>query len=352
MSFVCLHLGKPPNIFFHHLLSLDNLFIIQVRRVTRSVYTASCFFVVPTNEAVDDVIDPASIGKVAHVWFGIPLLLLGKINWHAIFEWRNFNMGKTIFITGAGTGLGRGAAIGLAKKGHRVIASTELTSQKTDLLREANNLELDIEVIKVDITNPLDLEQIEKYDFDVFVANAAINERGPLGEVPMDRFRALFEVNVFATLETVQIAARKMVEKGSGKIVFMSSISGILASPYNGPYAATKHAIEAIAHTLQLELQGFGVKVATINPGAFKTGFNDRAAEELWKWYDEEKNFTRKEDIKKAEEGLKNQFDPEDIIAKMVEIIPADHHKFRTAYPQQSEKQMKQEEQKWWEMDI
>ena len=159
-------------------------------------------------------------------------------------------MGKTIFITGAGTGLGRGAAIGLAKKGHRVIASTELTSQKTDLLREANNLELDIEVIKVDITNPLDLEQIEKYDFDVFVANAAINERGPLGEVPMDRFRALFEVNVFATLETVQIAARKMVEKGSGKIVFMSSISGILASPYNGAYAATKHAIEAIAHTL------------------------------------------------------------------------------------------------------
>ena len=50
-------------------------------------------------------------------------------------------MGKTIFITGAGTGLGRGAAIGLAKKGHRVIASTELTSQKTDLLREANNLD-------------------------------------------------------------------------------------------------------------------------------------------------------------------------------------------------------------------
>lgn len=261
-------------------------------------------------------------------------------------------MGKTIFITGAGTGLGRGAAIGLAKKGHRVIATTELTSQKTDLLREANDLELDIEVIKVDITNPLDLEKIEKYDFDVFVANAAINERGPLGEVPMERFRALFDVNVFSTLETVQIAARKMVEKGSGKIVFMSSQSGIIASPNGGPYEATKHAIEAIAHVLHLELEGFGVKVATINPGSFKTGFNDRSAEELWTWYDEEKNFTKKEDIKKAEKGLKNQLDPEDMIAKMVEIIPADHHKFRTAYPQQTEKQMKQEEQKWWDMDI
>ena len=203
-------------------------------------------------------------------------------------------MGKTIFITGAGTGLGRGVAMGLAKNGHRVIATTELTSQKTDLLRESNNLGLDITVMKLDITNPLDLEQIEKYDFDVFVANAAINERGPLGEVPMERFRALFEVNVFATLETAQIAARKMVERGSGKIVFMSSESGIIATPYGGPYAATKHAIEAIARTMKLELEGFGVKVASINPGSFKTGFNDRAAEELWKWYDEEKKFTKK----------------------------------------------------------
>ena len=91
-------------------------------------------------------------------------------------------MAKTIFITGAGTGLGRGTALGLAKKGHRVIATTELTSQKTDLLREVENQGLDMEVFKLDITNPLDLEQMEKYDFDVFVANAAINEGGRLGK--------------------------------------------------------------------------------------------------------------------------------------------------------------------------
>ncbi|GGP16101.1 SDR family oxidoreductase [Oceanobacillus neutriphilus] len=261
-------------------------------------------------------------------------------------------MGKTIFITGAGSGFGRGTAIGLAKNGHRVIAATELASQKTDLLQEVNDLELGVEVIKIDITNSLDLEQIEKYDFDVFVANAAINERGPLGEIPMDRFRALFEVNVFAGLETVQIAARKLVKKGSGKIVIMSSRSGIVATPYSGPYEATKHAIEAIAHVLQQELKGFGVQVATINPGSFHTGFNDRAADELWKWYDEEKNFTKKEDIKKEEEGLKDQFDPEGMIAKMVEVIPADHHKFRTVYPQQTVNEMKQEEKKWWDLDI
>ncbi len=108
-------------------------------------------------------------------------------------------MGKTIFITGAGSGLGRGAALGLAKQGHRVIATTEITSQKTDLMREARERGLDMEVFKLDITNERDRAGIDNHDFDVFVANAAINEGGPLGEMPMDRFRAIFEVNVFAT---------------------------------------------------------------------------------------------------------------------------------------------------------
>jgi len=261
-------------------------------------------------------------------------------------------MSKTIFITGAGSGLGRGAAIGLARNGHRVIATTEQTSQKTDLLREAEDLGLDMEVFKLDITNELDRDQIEKYDFDVFVANAAINEGGPLAEVPMDRVRALFEVNVFATLETVQMAARKLVEKGSGKIIFMSSMAGISATPYVGPYTATKHAIEGIAQTMKSELEGFGVQVATINPGAYNTGFNDRAAEEKWKWFDEFKHFTRKEDMKKQEEGLENQFDPEGMIEKMIEIIPADHHKFRTVYPEETEKQLKKTEKERWGMEI
>lgn len=261
-------------------------------------------------------------------------------------------MSKTIFITGAGSGLGRGASLGLAKKGHRVIATTELTSQKTDLMREAEQQGLDMEVFKLDITNERDREQIKKYDFDVFVANAAINEGGPLAEVPMDRIRALFEVNVFSTLETVQIAARKLVEKGSGKIIFMSSMAGISATPYVGPYTATKHAIEGIAQTMKSELEKHNVKVATINPGAFETGFNKRAAEEKWKWFDEEKHFTRKADMEKQEEGLKDQFDPEDMIAKMVEIIPADQHKFRTVYPEETEKQLKKTQEERWTMEI
>lgn len=261
-------------------------------------------------------------------------------------------MSKTIFITGAGSGLAKGTAFGLAAQGHKVIAPVETAPQVTALREEAAAEGLDLEVFKMDIKNPQDLAQMLDYDFDIFVANAAVNEGGPLSEVPMANFRELFEVNVFSTLETAQIAARKFVDKGKGKIIFMSSMAGIMATPYVGPYTATKHAIEAIAATMQQELEGHGVQVATINPGAFATGFNDRSAEAKWKWYDESIHFTRKEDMEEGDKALENQYDPADMIKKMIEVIPLDTHKFRTAFPEETEKQMKEEEAKRWDLEV
>ncbi|UTR12810.1 SDR family oxidoreductase [Evansella sp. LMS18] len=261
-------------------------------------------------------------------------------------------MAKTIFITGAGTGLGKGTALGLAKEGHRVIATVEIFPQVTALREAAEAEGVDIEVFKMDITDPEDQALMHKYDFDIFVANAAINEGGPISEVPVDKLREIMEVNVFSTLETAQIAAEKFVEKRSGKIVFLSSMAGLMASAYTGLYAASKHALEAIAKTMKEEMEHFGVQVATINPGPFNTGFNDRAAEAKWRWYHEDIHFSPKEEMQKVDEGMSDQFDPEDMIAKMVEVIPKDSHKFRTAYPPETEKQMKEEEAENWEKDI
>ncbi|WP_342744410.1 hypothetical protein [Oceanobacillus rekensis] len=109
---------------------------------------------------------------------------------------------------------------------------------------------------------------------------------------------------------------------------------------------------EGIAQTMQSELEAFGVQVATINPGAFDTGFNNRSSEEIWKWVYEEKHFTRKEDMLKQQEGLKDQFNPEAMIQKMIENISADHHKFRTVYPKETEQQLKQTEKERWELEI
>ncbi|WP_147803154.1 SDR family oxidoreductase [Alkalicoccus halolimnae] len=258
-------------------------------------------------------------------------------------------MAKTIFITGAGTGLGKGTAIGLAKKGHKVIAGVEIISQVTSLREEAEKAGVSLEVIKLDVTDKRDQQLIEDYDYDVFVANAAIGEGGPISEIPVDRVRAVYETNVFSTLENAQIAAKKFVEKKQGKIIFLSSIVGIVAMPYLGAYSSSKHAIEAIAKTMRAELQEFGVQVATINPGPFETGFNDRMFEEKWKWYEQSENFTPENSIKKTEEILDEQYDPENMINKMVEVIESDSHPFRSAYPKETEETMKDFEKQMWE---
>ncbi|TSB47730.1 SDR family oxidoreductase [Alkalicoccobacillus porphyridii] len=261
-------------------------------------------------------------------------------------------MAKTIFITGAGTGLGKGTALGLAKQGHKVIAAVENLPQITSLREVAKKEGVELEVIKLDIRNKRDQSLINEFDFDVFVANAAIGEGGPLAEIPVDRVRDIYETNVFSTLETAQHAAKQFIKKKSGKIVFLSSIVGIVAMPYLGAYSSTKHAVEAIAKTLRAELKEFNVQVATINPGPFETGFNDRMFEERWKWYDSDKNFTPESSISEQEEILDQQHDPEEMIAKMVEVIPADHHPFRTAFPQSTEDQMKETELEVWKDEV
>ncbi|WP_271398956.1 SDR family oxidoreductase [Salinicoccus roseus] len=261
-------------------------------------------------------------------------------------------MAKTIMITGAGSGLGKGTALGLAKEGYKVIAAVEIHPQITGLKEAAEKAGVDLEIFKMDITNPDDRERMKRYDYDVFVANAAVNEGGPIWEVPMSALRQLFEVNVFSTLETARIAAEHFVEKRQGKIVFMSSMAGTMASAYKGLYASSKHALEAIAKSLRQEMEEFNVQVATINPGPFDTGFNDRAVEEKWEWFDSEKHHTSVENLKESEQGLDQQYDPQMMIDKMVEVIPKDHHKFRTAYPEDTAENMRKEEQDNWDIEI
>ncbi len=140
---------------------------------------------------------------------------------------------------------------------------------------------LNIEVFKLDVNNPLDCAQVDKYDIDVFVANAAIGQGGPLAELPVENLRQIFEKNVFRSLELVQLVAKQMVAKK--------------------------------------------------------------------KWYDEKTNFTKRADLLKGEKMLAQQFDPQDMIEKMVEIIDAKHHPFRNVYPEASEQQVKEYQAKLWE---
>lgn len=256
-------------------------------------------------------------------------------------------------ITGAGTGLGKGTAIGLAQKGHQVIAGVQVWEQKSKLLKEIKELGIEdhVEVIKLDILSDLDCQNAARYDIDILVNNAGLGQSGPVGEMPVGLIRQVMETNVFSTLEFSQPFIRAMQEKGSGKIVFVSSIAGLTTSPYLGAYNASKHALESIAQSLRDELHSFGVSVATINPGPFETGFNDRVYESFEQWHDNDYYFTKKETIIEASKKLlDNQLDPQLMIDEMVNVIPQEDQAFRTIVPKKFEKMCKAYQERQYEL--
>ena len=231
-------------------------------------------------------------------------------------------MAKTVLITGAGSGFGRGAAVALAGRGHKVIATVETDRQAADLAADHPELT----VAKLDVTNAQDVATVDRWNLDVFIANAGMGQTGPISVIPMERLRAVFEVNVFGTFAVTQRVALAMRKKRAGRILIVSSIAGVRAGVGSGPYAMTKHALQAMATALRAELVPFGVDVALINPGPFATGFNDRMANDPGPWFD--RNTAAPEDVAAMDALVKRitigQLDPADVVKRYVELVEAD----------------------------
>lgn len=231
-------------------------------------------------------------------------------------------MSKTVLITGAGSGFGLGAAVQLAARGHSVIATVETDSQAAEL--SASHPELT--VTRLDITRPDDVATVDRWDLDVFIANAGRGQTGPISVLPMERLRAVFEVNVFGTFAITQRVAMAMRKKRAGRILIVSSIAGVRAGVGSGPYAMTKHALQAMGTSLRVELAPFGVDVALINPGPYATGFNDRMANDPGPWFD--RSTAAPEDVAAMDSLVKRitigQFDPAEVVKRYVELVEAD----------------------------
>ena len=172
-------------------------------------------------------------------------------------------MAKTVMITGAGSGFGKGASLALAERGHKVIATTETDVQAKELRAEAPQLTVE----KLDITTN-DVAKAAEWDIDVLINNAGAGQTGPMADVPIDRVRHLFEVNVFGTLAVTQSVLPKMIAKGKGRVIIVSSIAGVVVGPSFGPYSMTKHALEAMGKAMRAELAEQGIDVTLLNPGS------------------------------------------------------------------------------------
>jgi NAD(P)-dependent dehydrogenase (short-subunit alcohol dehydrogenase family) len=263
---------------------------------------------------------------------------------------------KKILMTGTGSGLGRGTAIGLAQAGHQVIATTQIWPQVTELRHHVEELGLSDRIVvdKLDVLDIRDVETAMSWDFDTFVSNAAIGDSGPIAEIPVELVRRTFETNVFSNLELTQHVIRKFVDAGTrGRIVLVTSFGGLVTAYGLGPYCASKHALEALASTLREELAPTGITVQTINPGAYDTGFNDRLADTTYKWQNDAVNFEREADIRaNFARIMKGQLDPQDMIDRMVFVIGSDDGKYRNVWPPSIEDFVKQVQEADWSRQV
>jgi|SRR6056297_1126947 len=254
-------------------------------------------------------------------------------------------MTQTVLITGAASGFGRGVAFDLSQKGHTVIAACQIWPQVWEMRQAAKAAGLDLQVIKLDVLDEIDRNHALELDVDVLFNNAGIMESGPMVEIPMSRMRAVFETNVFAALELAQGFGRKMVKRGSGRIVWTSSIAGLVKVPFDGAYAASKHAVEGICSAMHEELKPYGVEVVTVNPGAFLTGFNDTGMEAMDQWWGQAERVVDHWPVRE----LANQADPAEMIEAMVDLVLAENPPYRTMRPQSGIQMAKEEQAEIWD---
>jgi NAD(P)-dependent dehydrogenase (short-subunit alcohol dehydrogenase family) len=183
-------------------------------------------------------------------------------------------MPRTALVTGASTGIGRATALELARRGWAVLAG----------MRRPAELAPGITPVELDVTSPEHVAALRGRPLDALVNNAGIAVTGPLEYLPLAELREQLEVNTVGQLAVTQ-ACLPALRAARGRIVNVSSISGRVALPTYGPYAASKFALEALSDSLRRELRGSGVDVVVVQPGGVVTPIWERGlsrADGLW----------------------------------------------------------------------
>ncbi|MEW2492102.1 SDR family oxidoreductase [Streptomyces nodosus] len=256
---------------------------------------------------------------------------------------------RKVLITGAGSGFGHEVAMRLAEKGFEVIAAVEIYGQVQTLKRRAAERGVSLQVEKLDVTHDGDRRKALAWNVEILVNNAGVGEGGSTVDIPARNIRHEFEVNVVGPLLLTQGIAKQMVKRGAGRIVWVSSREGLNVNPFTGIYSASKHAVEAIAETMAYELQEFGIEVATINPGPFLTGFNDRMFQTWESWEDDpsERLFDY------AELAFpRAQFDPEPVYATMTAVAAGEVDSYRNLEPKSMIEETRRLQRLPWERKV
>ncbi|KKK37362.1 short-chain dehydrogenase [Mesobacillus campisalis] len=185
---------------------------------------------------------------------------------------------KTAIVTGSSSGFGLLCALELAKEGFHVVATMRDPKKSDTLLKLARERQLEqhIEIQALDVTSSLSIQQFKQYiqsfgKIEVLVNNAGYALGGFCEELQLDDYRQQFETNVFGVIGVTQAVLPFMRQNRHGRIINISSISGLVGFPGLSPYTASKHALEGFSESLRLELKPFGIDVVLVEPGSYKT---------------------------------------------------------------------------------
>jgi NAD(P)-dependent dehydrogenase (short-subunit alcohol dehydrogenase family) len=180
-------------------------------------------------------------------------------------------------VTGTSSGIGLATATHFARQGHEVWAGVRNPATATELQEAIERDRLPIRVLALDVDDPASVQRGvgEVHDkagrVDVLVNNAGIGGGGAIEDVEVDWAQSLFQTNYFGAVRMIQAVLPGMRARRSGAIVNVSSIAGRLAIAGHGHYSAVKHALEAMSEALAQEVQGFGIRVAIVEPGVVVT---------------------------------------------------------------------------------
>lgn len=185
----------------------------------------------------------------------------------------------SVLITGCSTGFGRLSALALARRGERVYATMRKPSDGEDLLAAAVAEGLALTVHRLDVGDVDSIGTVVAQALGDGPINALVNNagqrgpRGPLTTFSDAEIAAVFDVNVLGVVRMVRAVAPSMLEHGSGRIVNVSSMAGMVGAPFEAAYCISKHAVEALSEALRWELGAGGVRVSLVEPGAYATEF-------------------------------------------------------------------------------
>lgn len=240
-------------------------------------------------------------------------------------------MNQHVVITGLGQGMGRKAALLLARKG-AVVAGFDVDEEGVrSLAAELDAMGAKHHLVRLDITDRKGIlrfrdEVLDRFGHvDTAVSNVGVGFFGPFEEIDLDAALRCFEINVIGAAAIFQAFVPSMRSRRRGKLVAVSSLVGRIPFPFESVYAATKFALEGMVLSFKHELAPFGIKVALIEPAQVSTGFAAKAQklpEPASPYRERAKRF-----IDRDNELIKSAPNPDRAAEKYVEVITSESPK-------------------------